>query len=258
VLGHASSGAAGPRRAAGAPRHADEGHDEEIALDVTISPGRRLGTLAESLPELGAEWHETRNDGLRPDDVSVGSSRRVWWRCAAGHEWQARIGNRARGGTGCPFCAGTRPTDGDCLATTHPALAAQWHPTRNGVLTPALVRQGSNRLAWWRCEEGHEWWARIRYRAQVRFRCPACERARACSENSLASTSPALTAEWHPTRNGALTPDQVSDRSRRRVWWRCEAGHEWSATVVARARDERGCPGCPGRIPHPSPRRLAA
>ena len=31
-----------------------------------------MGTLAESLPELGAEWHETRNDGLSPDEVSVG------------------------------------------------------------------------------------------------------------------------------------------------------------------------------------------
>src|SRR5581483_8623091 len=69
--------------------------DEEIELDVTIASGRRLGTLA-SLPGLRAEWHETRNDGLSPDEVSVGSSRRVWWRCAAGHEWQARIGNRAR------------------------------------------------------------------------------------------------------------------------------------------------------------------
>src|SRR5205085_10428533 len=130
------------------------GARKEIPLESTISSARRLGTLAESLPRLGAEWHESRNDGLRPDEVSVGSSRRVWWRCAAGHEWQARVGNRARGGTGCPFCAGTRPTPGDCLAATHPVLAAQWHPTRNGALTPALVRQGSNRLAWWRCEQG--------------------------------------------------------------------------------------------------------
>jgi hypothetical protein len=195
---------------------------------------------------LGGEWHESRNGGLRPDDVSIGSSRRVWWRCGAGHEWQARVANRARGGTGCPYCAGTRPTPDGSLQATHPALARQWHPTRNGALRAALVSAGSNRLAWWRCEAGHEWWARIRYRAHVHADCPACTRARACSERSLAAVSPSIAAEWHPVRNGPLSADQVAPASRRQAWWRCASGHEWSAPIAARVRDGSGCPGCDG------------
>jgi putative zinc ribbon protein len=58
------------------------------------------------------------------------------------------------------------------------------------------------------------------------------------------AVSPPLAAEWHPTRNGALTADQVSAESRRRVWWLCAAGHEWRALIHARAREERGCPAC--------------
>jgi hypothetical protein len=43
------------------------------------------------------------------------------------------------------------------MATTHPALVAEWHPTKNGDLTPADVFAGSGRKVWWLCEEGHEW-----------------------------------------------------------------------------------------------------
>jgi hypothetical protein len=168
------------------------------------------------------------------------------------------VANRARGGTGCPYCAGTRPTPGGCLAATHPALAREWHPTRNGALRPTLVSAGSNRLAWWRCEAGHEWWARIRYRSQDHPDCPACARARARAERSLAAMSPSVAAEWHPARNGALTADQVGASSRRQTWWRCATGHEWSATIAARVREGRGCPACDGTSLAASHPRVAA
>ena len=34
-------------------------------------------------------------------------------------------------------------TKENCIATTHPQIAAQWHPTLNGELTPNDVREGS-------------------------------------------------------------------------------------------------------------------
>lgn len=36
------------------------------------------------------------------------------------------------------------------LATRRPDLAAQWHPIKNGELTPEGVTVGSNRKVWWR------------------------------------------------------------------------------------------------------------
>jgi len=33
--------------------------------------------------------------------------------------------------------------------------------------------------------------------------------------------------------------------SEKRVWWRCEQGHEWEATVIIRIYGGFGCPGCP-------------
>ena len=34
------------------------------------------------------------------------------------------------------------------LSVTHPDLAAQWHPTRNGPLTPDAVRAGTSAKVW--------------------------------------------------------------------------------------------------------------
>ena len=108
---------------------------------------------AEQRPELLTQWDAARNGALTPDDVSPGSEKRVWWRCGKGHQWQSTIGSRARLGTGCPYCTGKRPIPGETdLLTKHPALAAQWHPTKNGALTPRDVTAGSMRRVWWRCD----------------------------------------------------------------------------------------------------------
>jgi hypothetical protein len=210
-------------------------------------PGRHLGSLAERRPDLAREWHESRNEALGPSDVSVGSNRRVWWRCAAGHEWRAQVGSRARGGTGCPFCAGRRPTQHTSLAAVAPALAAEWHAGLNGVATPGEVSAGSNRLAWWRCGSGHVWTARVRLRAAGHGGCPECARWRTRQEAALATVAPAIAAQWHPTRNGGVRPDEVGPLSTRSVVWRCAEGHEWTASVATRIRHDPGCPVCAGR-----------
>jgi hypothetical protein len=61
---------------------------------------RNFGTLH---PELAQQWHPTKNGDLTPGQVTPGSSKKVWWKCERGHEWQARIAFRTYG-SGCPFC----------------------------------------------------------------------------------------------------------------------------------------------------------
>lgn len=43
------------------------------------------------------------------------------------------------------------------LTVTHPAIAAQWHPTKNGDRGPEQVFQGTSAKVWWLCPIGHEW-----------------------------------------------------------------------------------------------------
>ena len=47
-------------------------------------------SLAEVHPELVSEWSE-KNLTLTPDDITFGSNKKVWWRGACGHEWQASV-----------------------------------------------------------------------------------------------------------------------------------------------------------------------
>ena len=63
-------------------------------------------SLAEVHPELVSEWSE-KNLTLTPDDITFGSNKKVWWRGACGHEWQASVKARSNGEK-CPICSGAR------------------------------------------------------------------------------------------------------------------------------------------------------
>jgi len=197
-------------------------------------------------PTLAAEWHPTRNGDLTPKDLTSGSRKRVWWQCKRGHEWQAAISERSSG-RGCPYCSGRYATPEKCLDLLNPVLAAEWQPTRNGSLTPKDVTPHSNKKVWWQCKKGHEWKASVNDRSRGRG-CPYCAGKATNEENCLSTVNPTLAAEWHPTRNGSLTPKDVTPRSHKKVWWQCKRGHEWRAAVSNRNRSSGGgCPYCHGR-----------
>lgn len=219
------------------------------------APDRAAGSRywVSGFPELVAEWHPTRNGDLRPDDVSHGSGRKIWWKCGRGpdHEWRASANNRVAGRTGCPFCAGRLPSVTNTLATLRPDLALQWHPTRNPGATPDQVVAGSERPRWWKCPLGadHEW--RVSPHARIRNEgaCPFCLRLRVSRASSLAALEPSVAAEWHPTRNRDVGPGDVVPGSSRVFWWRCgrAPAHEWRASVANRCRRGSRCPFCAGR-----------
>lgn len=60
-------------------------------------------TLYDFSPELLKEWHPSANGPLTPRSVKIAYSKKVWWICSEGHEWQATIKTRIRGST-CPDC----------------------------------------------------------------------------------------------------------------------------------------------------------
>ena len=202
-----------------------------------------VNDLATLRPDIAVEWHPVKNGTLTPADVLPRSQKIVWWLCEKGHEWQASVANRSNG-NGCPYCSGRYAIPGvNDLATLRPDLAAEWHPTKNGSLTPADVSPGSEKKAWWLCEKGHEWQAFVFNRSRGNG-CPVCtNRVVLLGYNDLGTIRPDLAAEWHPTKNGTLTPAEVTPGSNKKVWWLCEKGHEWQAKIVNR-NHRNGCPIC--------------
>ena len=132
-------------------------------------------SLADLYPDVAKEWHPTLNGNLKPTDVRPKSGKLVWWRCSKGHEWQARICHRTYDRCRCPQCSGKLVIKGENdLQTTHPEIAKEWHPTKNGDLKPTDVRHGSSKRVWWKCSRGHEWKAMIHYRTYGNSGCPYC------------------------------------------------------------------------------------
>ncbi|MET8836981.1 zinc-ribbon domain-containing protein [Micromonospora sp. NPDC004540] len=220
--------------------------------------GRKVSvtnSLATRRPDLAAQWHPTRNAALTPNDViATSSTTLVWWKCPYGldHEWSTMAYQRTVVGTGCPCCRGLRISVTNSLATRRPDLAAQWHPTRNGALTPEKVVSGSKISVWWKCAEGpdHEWSATLDKRAgRDSTGCPACAGVQVSVTNSLATRSPLIAAQLDPLLNDGLTPDRVVNGSEEKLWWRCPEGpdHTWPAVVSSRTRAGNGCPCCAGQ-----------
>ena len=125
-------------------------------------------------PQLAAEWNYKKNI-LTPRDVTAGSSKKVWWICKDGHEWQAKIANR-KNGTNCPQCSGLRCIPGtNDLETLFPELAQEWNYEKNGDLSPSEVKSGSNIKVWWKCRKcGSEWVATPNKRTGEKTGCPNC------------------------------------------------------------------------------------
>ena len=199
--------------------------------------------LATINPELAKEWHPTKNNGMAPENVMSNSSKKAWWLGACKHEWEARISGRNKG-AGCPICSNKQVKKGyNDLATTNPELAEEWHPTKNGDLTPEMITAGSEKKAWWIGTCGHEWKSVVGSRNQG-IGCPICSgRQTLKGYNDLATTNPELVKEWHPIKNGNLTPEMFTANSTKKVWWQCDYGHEWYISPNGRNRG-RGCPIC--------------
>jgi len=70
-----------------------------------VSPEYNLVVLH---PEIAEQWHPTKNGDLRPENVTPGSDKKVWWLCEKKHEWEATVGNRTSHQSGCPECHRTR------------------------------------------------------------------------------------------------------------------------------------------------------
>lgn len=203
--------------------------------------------LSTELPELASQWYFEKNAPLTPSQVTRGSHRLVWWRCAEGHEWRAVVKSRADG-SGCPICAGRKLLVGENdLASICPDLADEWHPEKNGTLMPDMVLATTMRRVWWRCEYGHEWQAKVKDRMDGTG-CPVCSGQKVVAGiNDLESSYPMIAAQWHSTRNGKLNPRTFAVSSNKRVWWQCELGHEWQASVFSRTQEQTGCPYCANR-----------
>lgn len=167
-----------------------------------VSPKQPEKDLSVARPDLAAQLHREKNCGVDLGKVSAGSNRVLWWRCVAGHEWQAKPIDRVRAPGNCPYCTGRRLTPERTLQARYPEVAAEWASDLNAGLSPTDVSYASNRRVMWRCVAGHTWSAKICKRTGARpTGCPDCV-SRRTSQPELSVRS--MLAEHHTVSDNAV------------------------------------------------------
>ena len=201
--------------------------------------------------KLSKCWNIELNHGLKPDNISPGSHRKVWWTCEKGHSWRAAVFSVVLNDCDCPYCTGKKAMPGETdLVTLFPQLAKQWDVEKNVDVDPRTVLPFSHEPVWWRCELGHSWQAMPFSRTGgKKSGCPYCSGKKVLPGfNDLASLHPFVAREWYQPLNGELLPTMVSPGSNKKVWWRCSEQHVWEAAIYSRTRKTAsGCPVCMGQ-----------
>ena len=203
--------------------------------------------LRSTHPHIADSWDYERNGDLVPEQFSIGSDIKIWWKCKkCEHSWNAVLYSRKS--CGCPACAGNIFVVGENdLQTVNSTLAKEWNNDKNGTLSPASVAANDNRKFWWVCEKGHNWQATVSARNRGNG-CPYCANRKLLPGfNDLLTVAPELATEWHYDKNGDLRPEHILAGSHKSVWWRCSSGHEWQTKVIHRIQGH-GCPYDAGKI----------
>ena len=191
-----------------------------------------INDLQSQRPDVLKDWDYDLNGDLSPDSISVGSEKRIWWKCKNGHSYQLSAGQKTHG-QGCPLCAGKYCVTGiNDFASMCPEMMKEWDYEANGGLDPKTIYYKSRKVrVHWKCQLGHRWDTTLASRTEHNSGCPVCAGNVVVSGfNDLYSGFPQVAAEWNYEKNGSLLPSEVSRYSTKKVWWRCsECNFEWIA-----------------------------
>ena len=217
-----------------------KGHEWEAAIYSRVSgngcpycSNQRIligyNDLAFTNPEFAKEAY-----GWDPKTVTVGSNKKVKWRCSLNHVYVTQPHRRTKG-LGCPYCSGQAVWPGfNDLATTHPELSEQ---LVDGDAT--TISKGYNKVYTWKCKLGHTWRASVNSRTSNNGNCIFCYgKAVWPGFNDLATTHPELAEQLV---DGDATT--ISRGQTKYFTWKCKLGHTWRSTVNNRVSGFN-CPYC--------------
>lgn len=158
-----------------------------------------------------------KNGELTPKQVGYGSQIAVWWYLpyidpVTGKKfefsWKTSINARTNRDTGCPYLSNAALYSGfNDLQTRYPEIASEWHPDKNGSLTPDQVMPWDSRSVWWyliytdsKTGKTHkfEWKCAIKHRVATGSGCPyLSSEAVWPGYNDLSTTHPETASLWH-------------------------------------------------------------
>ena len=178
-----------------------------------------------------------------------------WWNPSNLHKFNWNLNTYFVTSISCPYCKNRMVDDKNSLESLYPEVSKEFHPTKNGNLKPNEIYYRSTRKIWWKCPNGkdHEWKGEVRFRFKVDknkkihiTKCPFCIGKKVSITNCLETTHQNITKEFHPTKNGDLTPRNIYSGSHKKIWFVCNKGHEWETRLYVRTSMGSNCPYCAG------------
>lgn len=213
--------------------------------------------IENSKEHLLSEWDYEKNKNLEPKDISFGNTQQIWWKCPQCNQSYQSIPTDRRRSRDCPYneCRKKKQAENikkallkrrGSLLEHNSDLAREWHPFKNGELTPNDISPRSDIKVWWLGTCNHEWQATPSNRVRMNSGCPICNnKIVLIGFNDLATTHRDLCKEWDYKKNGDLLPTNVVAGTHKQVWWQCEKGHSYKASISNRSKKNgTGCPNC--------------
>ena len=127
-----------------------------------------------------------------------------------------------------------------------PELLAEWDFEKNDI-KPTEITKGSHRKVWWKCKEGHSYYAQVNNIANGK-RCPVCAgRKVLVGFNDLETWCINNNSEHLIREYSKENKQQMSEftmGTHKEVVWICEKGHHYKMKISDRTVSHFGCPIC--------------
>jgi len=121
-----------------------------------------------------------------------------------------------------------------------------WKENNKLGLDPNKLTYGSNKKAWWKCKKCLNIWKTcIKVRTTLKSGCPYCVGQKATKLTCLSAKFPEIAKEWDYNKNENMSPHNVTSKSNRIAWWKCnKCNSSWKTNIVSRTNLKSGCPYC--------------
>ncbi len=110
-------------------------------------------------PEIASEWHPTLNGDIKPEQISFGSARMVWWLCKlCNHSYTSSPNTRTNMNAGCPYCKNKKLCDSEeCELCFEKSFAShekvKYWSSKNKENPRYLFKYTNKLLFYFNCEE---------------------------------------------------------------------------------------------------------
>ena len=222
-------------------------------------------------------WHPTKNGELTPRNIAKQSNKKYWFQCdVCNHDFDSSLANVSKNNNWCSYCANQNKKlcdEDKCSHCYNNSFASYdgktvngklkvdcWHSTKNGELTPRNIAKQSNKKYWFQCDVcNHDFDSSLANVSGNNRWCSYCANQKLCNDincnycfnKSFASYDKKTVNRklkidcWNHTKNGELTPRQVTKGTHKKYWFQCDVcNHDFDSSLGHVSGRNRWCPNC--------------